>query len=429
MKKQKIKIWHTFLLALLLGMTLGFSYLNQTLTINGTAKINNQRWDIHFDNIKIKDGSVAIDTGNSAATIQSSTTEVTYAVTLKEPGDFYEFTVDAINEGSMNGMVEQIVSKMNGVAITSLPDYMEYSISYENGNPIELKHLLKSGQKATYKVHIGFKKDITESQLPGEEVSLSMSFSVTYVQADNTAVDIEPGDMDISVFVQEEPENPIDENLHYYTEEMTIPYEITITNSNSFSLHDIVITSELQDYNYSPITINQLSPSETITRIITYEVSTDDLDPLCQERQLKNTIYITAKDIYNNTISKEIETTEAKIGCRDSEGQFSLSITETSTPANGEYYLCNEQIEWEVSVNPGNLNGTYYYKDNLENEIEITEPTSFTISALASTIINDIGNSFSLEGRIVDINDMEFASETSSIVSLEDDCSDDPGHD
>ena len=174
-----------FLLACSIGM--GYAFLRTELQINGTAEIKNARWDIHFENVIVNPDSVDLSTGNTAATISTSTTEVTYAVTLKEPGDFYEFTVDAVNSGSMDAMIDTISSKMGGVEITTLPAYMEYFVTYSDGKELEENQYLKAGETETYKVHIGFKKNINASDLTGQVENKTLSFSVTYVQADENA--------------------------------------------------------------------------------------------------------------------------------------------------------------------------------------------------------------------------------------------------
>ena len=189
MKKYKGKSIFIFLVVLICSLGIGFSFLRTELKINGTATVNNARWDIHFVNIVINPDSVELSTGDSAATISSSTTEVTYAVTLKNPGDFYEFTVDAVNAGTIDAMIDTISSKMGGVEIETLPNYMEYSVTYSDGVPLEKNHYLKAGETKTYKVHIGFKKDIDASDLTGQIESNSLSFRVAYVQADSNAVE------------------------------------------------------------------------------------------------------------------------------------------------------------------------------------------------------------------------------------------------
>ena len=190
MRRNRRKNMYLFLFILLCSLGIGYAFLRTELTINGTADFLDARWDIHFNNVVINPNSVELSTGNTAATISTSTTEVTYAVTLKEPGDFYEFTVDAVNVGSMDAMIDTISSKMGGVEITTLPAYMEYYVTYSDGVALAQNQYLKAGETETYKVHIGFKKDINASDLTGQVENKTLSFSVTYVQADNTAVKV-----------------------------------------------------------------------------------------------------------------------------------------------------------------------------------------------------------------------------------------------
>ena len=189
-KKYRKKNVFVVLFVLLCSLGIGYAFLRTELSINGTANFLNARWDIHFNNVVINPNSVELSTGNSAATISTSTTEVTYAVTLKEPGDFYEFTVDAVNSGSIDAMIDTISSKMGGVEITTLPSYMEYFVTYSDGIALATNQYLKAGETESYKVHIGFKKDISASDLTGQVENKTLSFSVTYVQADENAVKV-----------------------------------------------------------------------------------------------------------------------------------------------------------------------------------------------------------------------------------------------
>jgi hypothetical protein len=187
MKKYKRKDVFILLVVFICSLGIGFSFLRTELKINGTATVNDMRWNIYFDHLVVDSNSVELSTGNMAASISTNRTEVTYAVTLKKPGDFYDFTVDAVNDGTLDAMIDTISSEMGGVEIMSLPSYMEYSVTYSDGVPLEQYQYLKAGEIKTYKVHIGFKKDINASDLTGQVESNSFSFSVTYVQADDNA--------------------------------------------------------------------------------------------------------------------------------------------------------------------------------------------------------------------------------------------------
>ena len=68
----------TTLFLLLLCVTLGLGYATiQT----GLSKFSDARWDVHFDSIQVKDGSI---TPTTAATISNDTT-VSFSATLEEP--------------------------------------------------------------------------------------------------------------------------------------------------------------------------------------------------------------------------------------------------------------------------------------------------------------------------------------------------------
>ena len=185
MKKNKRKVRYLILVLLLLFISIGYSYLNSTLNITGTSTINNPTWDIHWENVEVKTGSVSATT----PTIDTNKTTVNYSVTLTIPGEYYEFTVDAVNAGTIDGMVSVVSNKLNGTEITTLPNYLEYSVSYSDGVSIAQNHLLESGTSEKYKVHVGYKKDISVSDIPSTAQTLNLSFSVTYVQADANATE------------------------------------------------------------------------------------------------------------------------------------------------------------------------------------------------------------------------------------------------
>ena len=76
----------------LVVMTVGFaaaSY-NQTLAFEGTTNVGTAKWDIHFNT-----DTYAETAGSVAATSKNvQGTSIDYTITLANPGDFYEFTID-----------------------------------------------------------------------------------------------------------------------------------------------------------------------------------------------------------------------------------------------------------------------------------------------------------------------------------------------
>ncbi len=171
----------------LLCISIGYAALSSNLTINGASQIKDAVWDIHWENIHIKDGSV---TAISAPTIESNKTTVSYEVHFDTPGQFFEFSVDAVNAGTIDGMINTINSTLNGNPISTLPNYFDYAVTYFDGIPIEVKQPLDAGTTETYRVRIEYKKDIQASDLPSTDQDLVLSFTVTYVQKDSSSVAI-----------------------------------------------------------------------------------------------------------------------------------------------------------------------------------------------------------------------------------------------
>ena len=99
--KDNIKI---ILILLVVCLGIGYSYLNTELNINGTANINSANWNVYWNNVQVTEGSVSAPT----PTIDSTKTTVSYSIILNTPGDYYEFTVDAVNGGTIDAMIDTI---------------------------------------------------------------------------------------------------------------------------------------------------------------------------------------------------------------------------------------------------------------------------------------------------------------------------------
>ena len=185
MRRQKKYNMILFLIILLLGLGLGYAALSANLEIDGITNLTKTTWDIHFDHIQETSGGV---TPNSTTSINAAGDTVSFNITLSAPGDFYEFTVDAVNAGTVDGMIESFSSTLNGGSISNLPDCLEYSATYSDGVAIASNHLLEAGNTETYKIRVEFKMDIQEEDLPTSNQTLSFTFSVNHVQRASAAI-------------------------------------------------------------------------------------------------------------------------------------------------------------------------------------------------------------------------------------------------
>ena len=200
MKKNKKNKTLLTVLILLLAITIGYAAIATTLKINGSADVKSARWNVYWDenSIAVTEGSVATTQGNEARVTDSGKTQVEYSVELSEPGDFYEFTVDAVNEGSLNAKiapngVKNNVYESDGTTPKNLPDYLGYTVKYaENDADVTAGDVLeaKKGNTPTrkkYKVRVWYKTDIDPSTLNESTTeTLRLVFEVDYVQGEKS---------------------------------------------------------------------------------------------------------------------------------------------------------------------------------------------------------------------------------------------------
>ena len=189
MRRNNKQVTTYFILFSLLLIGVIYAILQANLQINGTAKIQANTWDIHFDNIQINENSVSVGENDSAATIDpENNCKVDFEVTLSIPGDFYEFTIDVVNAGTIDGMIGTLnkTLKVNNEVVSEVPNYLDYSVTYSDGVEIEENHKIDAGTTETYLVRLEFKTDIEE--LP-EAATITTSLEPQYLQADTNAID------------------------------------------------------------------------------------------------------------------------------------------------------------------------------------------------------------------------------------------------
>ena len=101
--RKVLYIVFSMLLVLLVTLSIAYAALSTTLNISGNAEVSAANWDIYFDNISLDSGSVS----DVVPTIVDGK-KVTFSATLNKPGDYYKFTVDIVNNGSIDAMIDSI---------------------------------------------------------------------------------------------------------------------------------------------------------------------------------------------------------------------------------------------------------------------------------------------------------------------------------
>jgi hypothetical protein len=194
-RKQNKYLW---LLLLLLGITVGYALISTTLKINGHTAINKHSWSVYWTNPVVEAGSVS-QTPPTIGDDQDGgvNTKANWSVTLDEPGDYYEFTIDAVNAGDVDAMILD----MTPSSTPALPDYIKYTVQYDDGEELEQYHKLKKATDSThptietYRIRIEFLDTITPAQMnavPDGGIGYTFSYEVDYSQADDRAIDKVP---------------------------------------------------------------------------------------------------------------------------------------------------------------------------------------------------------------------------------------------
>ena len=179
--KKRTTIFIT-LLIIMAFMVIGYAALQTTLNIMGNTQIKENNWDVHWANVQISPGSTTDVI--TPATI-TSPTQVEFNINLNKPGDYYEFTVDAVNSGTVDAMVEVLSKKVlnsSNVEIT-LPNYLIYEVTYIDNIPIEANQLLKANTQETIKVRVEYKMDISEEDLQTTNTSIKFRVGLSYKQS------------------------------------------------------------------------------------------------------------------------------------------------------------------------------------------------------------------------------------------------------
>ena len=133
-------------------LTIAYAALNAVLTIQGNAEVIASTWNIYLDNAILSPGSE--DVYDPTIT---GTNKVEFETTLDQPGEFYEFTVDVVNAGTIDAMIASVIKTPE--LTTDQAKFLKYEVTYENGEPITTKQTLSKGTTTPIKVRIEYRKD------------------------------------------------------------------------------------------------------------------------------------------------------------------------------------------------------------------------------------------------------------------------------
>ena len=192
--KSRKKNKYLILLIVLLAIGIGFAALSTTLKLNGTTNVSANTWSVYWDedSIVVNPNSKSLTSPTVSDDIEDENTILNWTVDLDLPGDFYEFSIDAVNAGTLDAMITNITEGIPD----DLPNYISYSVTYADGFTPAQYHKLPKAKgniptRQKYKVRVEYLNTITLDQLNeiGEDgLSYSFTYEVQYSQASDRAI-------------------------------------------------------------------------------------------------------------------------------------------------------------------------------------------------------------------------------------------------
>ena len=183
MRKKFGKNTWIIVLIIVLGVTIGYSFLSSHLSVMGSAHVATV-WNIYYDNIEITDGSVS--TGVEDVSIDSvDSQKLVFHVPFTSIGDFYEFRFDVVNGGTINGMIDEVIIN-EGLA--ALPEYLEVDVSYDDNTSILPNQLLEKGTRERILVRVSVKDSYSSGTL--QNTPIPFSIEVSYRVANQSAIEV-----------------------------------------------------------------------------------------------------------------------------------------------------------------------------------------------------------------------------------------------
>ena len=237
--RQKQKIIIGVLCAVVIGLTIGYALLSQTLNINGTSEVTAD-WRIEITDVQTKN-----TTGNA-----KNTTEPTYdkltanmSASFEKPGDSITYDITVSNLGNIDAVLDSI--KMN----MEEQEYIDFKVE-----GITAREELISKEHITFQLTIKFSENIDE--MPSNE-PLNFSMNLNYLQSGNSS-DFSEADTDtkdtlsINGLRFEPEENSIKTIIdatnaikYYYSLDNNKWYE---TTSNEYTIYQLDANKEYTIY-------------------------------------------------------------------------------------------------------------------------------------------------------------------------------------
>lgn len=163
---------------LIIVMSIGFASITSQLTVYSGVKFKSASYNVSFDR-----DSYELTFGSNATTELPtiSGASINYGVTLSEPGEYLEFTLNLVNEGTLDVYLSSII--MGGLTAEQ-KNYIRYTVTYnsvECQETTENINLLIPKETGTIPVKVKVEYiPASEDLLPTENVNLNLICALNF---------------------------------------------------------------------------------------------------------------------------------------------------------------------------------------------------------------------------------------------------------
>ncbi len=231
-KRSSSKNINKLLLFAIMFIGLGFAALSATLVITGITRVGHISFDVHFENVRISEGSMKAET--DATINESDNTQIDFRLQLTTPGEFYEFSANIVNSGTLDAYLSSI--ELQGLK-EEMPKYLEVTYKYVNGGKIGINDLLSSGETERIRVRIEFKYDISNEDLPVEGTDIDLGLRLTYTQDNGKGIERNKTEYEVNILGQKMKAYIDNTKSEYVTSSTGINFSITPSYTNGKGLY------------------------------------------------------------------------------------------------------------------------------------------------------------------------------------------------
>lgn len=166
------------------------------VNITGSVKVEEANWDIHFANVIQSNKTNIESTKITPPNLSADNTVLTFGAELAQVGDIYEFTADVVNDGTFDAKISDVIltstysddnaqpisnqGTITGLKYTS--SYLQYTVTYNDGNQIKVDDILSAGASRKVKVRVEYKQPTESEDLPDAEEAYEFKLNISYIQ-------------------------------------------------------------------------------------------------------------------------------------------------------------------------------------------------------------------------------------------------------